>query len=68
MGTGYDRYHFVMEASGRPHLIVNAGSADLPTLRYKAVLYKGCYTESYFYETLQHGTFVLVQRQLEKAG
>jgi hypothetical protein len=40
---------------GTEMLIVNLGESSLPELRYKALLWKSCYSGLYFLDELQHG-------------
>jgi hypothetical protein len=54
-GTGYDRYHYTTGTSYAKHLIIHAGSLDLPDLNYRSLFLNACSTGCHFIETFQHG-------------
>jgi hypothetical protein len=54
-GSGYNRHHY-LGPSGSNRLVVGAGGADLPQLRYKNLFYRSCYSYQYYFEIFQRGT------------
>jgi len=55
-GTGTGQYHLTLGTIHR--VIVNAGAADLPVLRYDGFFYNACNSGRNFIEVFTHGTFI----------
>ena len=54
--SGYEKMHYyVQQDTSSARIIVVGGSADKPTLKYAKMLMKGCNTDRYYTDTLNHG-------------